>query len=79
MSRGVYESDVSIPGFEQDARCPHCGGELRIVLGERLGTLAVDPAPVVEIVTTGTLGFRGTFARERGRPLRYARRRARGL
>jgi hypothetical protein len=57
MSRGVYESDVSIPGFEQDARCPHCGGELRIVLGERLGTLAVDPAPSVEIVTTGTLEF----------------------
>jgi hypothetical protein len=53
VTKGVHESDVSIPGFEYDARCPYCGGDLRIIMGERLGTLAVpvDLAPVVTDLT----------------------------
>jgi DNA-directed RNA polymerase subunit RPC12/RpoP len=41
MTRGIFESDVTIPSSENQARCPHCGGDLRIVVGERVGTVAV--------------------------------------
>lgn len=53
MTKDVYESDVSIPGFEHEVRCPHCGGEIRIVMGERLGTMSVpiDLAPELEVPT----------------------------
>ena len=55
MTRGEFESDVTIPGFDYRTHCPHCGGAVQIVMGERLGTVSVPiGSPVLAVPAPGS-------------------------